>query len=212
MSGSLLIIGAGGHAKVLVDTLLREKRSIEGLLDSDPSKKGLRVLGAAVLGDDALLLVRDPTTTVLVNGVGSVGVAVARQLIFDRYKARGFQFASVVHPDAVVAIDAALGEGVQIMAGVVIQPGCRFGCNTIVNTRASVDHDCSIGSHVHIGPGATISGDVRVGDGTHVGTGAIIVQGMRVGSGCLVAAGAVVVHDVPDGSTVMGVPARRRQP
>ena len=94
------------------------------------------------------------------------------------------------------------------MAGAVIQPGTRLGVNTIVNTRASIDHDCIIGDHVHIAPGAVLSGEVRVGNCSHIGCGATIVQGVKLGEATVIGAGAVVLKDVPDGTTVVGVPAR----
>ena len=94
------------------------------------------------------------------------------------------------------------------MAGVVIQPGSRIGKNSIVNTKASVDHDCIIGDHVHISPGVTLSGGVTVGSTVHIGSGATIIQGMRIGDNCLVAAGAVVISPLLDSVTVAGVPAK----
>ena len=123
-------------------------------------------------------------------------------------KILGYDFSTVIHPSAVVTSDVILGEGSQGMSGEVIQPGSHIGCNTIINTRASVDHDCIIGDHVHISPGVTLSGGVDIGAGSHIGTGATLIQGISIGCGCLVAAGAVVVKDITDGEMVRGVPAR----
>jgi UDP-perosamine 4-acetyltransferase len=102
-----------------------------------------------------------------------------------------------------------LGEGVQIMAGTVVQPGSKIGDNTILNTRSSVDHDCEIGAHVHIAPGVTLSGGVRVHDDAHIGAGAVLIQGVEVGASSLVAAGSVVIHAVPANTRVAGMPARK---
>jgi UDP-perosamine 4-acetyltransferase len=143
-----------------------------------------------------------------VNGLGSVESTAKRAALFQRFKGKGYRFATVVHPSAVVAGDVVLEEGVQVMAGAVIQPGTRVGENTIVNTGAIVDHDCALASHVHVAPGAVLSGGVSIGEGTHVGTGAKIIQGVRVGSHSLVAAGAVVVDPVGERARVFGVPAR----
>jgi len=90
----------------------------------------------------------------------------------------------------------------------VVQPAVRVGENTILNTRCSVDHDCVIGAHSHIAPGAILCGSVRVGSGTHVGAGAVVIEGLRIGDAVVIGAGAVVIADVPDGATVVGVPAR----
>jgi sugar O-acyltransferase (sialic acid O-acetyltransferase NeuD family) len=132
------------------------------------------------------------------------------QAVFEKFKGKGFTFATIVHPSAVVASDVALGEGAQIMAGAIIQPGSRIGMNTIVNTKASVDHDCLIGDHVHLSPGVTLSGDVRIYNGVHIGTGATVIQGITIGANSLVGAGSVVIADVPSEIRVLGAPARKR--
>lgn len=208
MSLPVLILGAGGHAKVLIEALSASSVEILGVVDPDPALMGMPVLGVPVLGDDREVLKYSSGAVRLVNGLGSIGLPTRRQSLFEQLKAQGYIFATVVHPSAVVATDAQLGEGCQVMAGVVIQPGSQIGCNTIINTRASVDHDCIIGDHVHISPGVTLSGGVNIGAGSHIGTGATLIQGISIGRGCLVAAGAVVIKDIADGASVRGVPAR----
>ncbi|MBX3456281.1 acetyltransferase [Ferrovibrio sp.] len=204
----VLVIGAGGHAKVLVGALLRLGRPIRGLLDAERSRHGTMLLGQPVLGGDEQLEGVDPGSLLLVNGLGSVGLPIARQRLFERLTAKGFRFASVIDPAAFVSPDVAMAAGVQVMAGAVVQPGCSLGENCIVNSRASLDHDCSIGAHAHVAPGAVLSGEVRVGEGSHLGTGAVVIQGRSIGAGSLVAAGAVVVRDVAAGEKLAGVPAR----
>lgn len=208
MSDPVLILGAGGHAKVLVEALLADGALIAGILDADPARLGDTVLGVPVIGDDRIADDFPCDAVRLVNGIGSIGLPALRRAIFERFLARGFAFATVVHPSAVVASDVELGEGAQVMAGVVLQPGCHIGRNAIINTRASVDHDCTIGDHAHIAPGVTLSGGVTVGSGCHLGTGATVIQGVRIGDGSVVGAGAVVTKDVAAGVTVLGVPAR----
>lgn len=208
MSLPVIILGAGGHAKVLIEALLQSGNLIAGIVDPDPKLAGVEIFGVPVLGGDDVVNDLPPSEIQLVNGLGSVGLPFKRQQIFERFKGMGYKFATVVHPSAVVASDVELGEGVQIMAGVVIQPGCRIGINSIINTSASVDHDCIVGDHVHISPGVTLSGGVSVEAGSHIGTGATVIQGISIGSGCLIAAGAVVIKDIADGAMVRGVPAR----
>lgn len=204
----VLILGAGGHSKVLIHSLRCVGAEIHGILDRDPAKKGFEILGAKVLGDEEFLGRWDPKSVELVNGVGSIGGSNARKLIFQKMKAKGFSFVTVVDPGAIVATDVQLGEGAQVMAGAVIQPGTRIGANSIINTRSAVDHDCEIGSHAHIAPGCTLSGGVRVQEGAHLGTGTSVIQGVVIGAGAVVGVGSAVVGDIAPGVTVFGVPAR----
>lgn len=208
MSLPVIILGAGGHAKVLIDALLSASAVIAGIVAPDPALAGTNILGVPVLGGDDVVNEYPPSEIQLINGLGSVGLPVNRQQIFEKFKGMGYKFATVIHPSAVLASGVVLGEGAQVMAGVVIQPGSHTGINSIINTRASVDHDCTIGDHVHIAPGVTISGGVTVGTCSHVGTGATVIQGISIGNGCLVAAGAVVTKNIADGTMVRGVPAR----
>ena len=204
----VIVLGAGGHARVLVDACQLAGEPLEGVLDPDVDTHGGALLGVPVLGGEDLLDARRPDSCRLLNALGSVGSPRLRQAVYERFERRGFSFVGVRHPAACVARDVECSAGVQVMAGAVIQTGTRIGVNSIVNTRASVDHDCMIGAHCHIAPGATLSGAVTIGDGSHVGVGAAVLQGVVIGAGCVIGAGAVVLRDVPDGATVAGVPAR----
>lgn len=210
MNRSVIILGAGGHAKVLIDALRQQSIELVGIADANPAKKGQLLLNVLVIGDDDEVMYYPTEAVYLVNGVGSVCVNPRRRQLFEHFKCKGYRYASVVHPTAVVASDVVLSEGVQIMAGSVVQTGCYIGMNVIINTGGVVDHDCHIGDHAHISSGAVLSGGVCVGENAHIGTGAIVIQGVQIGSNSLVAAGAVVIHDVPAGVTVMGVPAKER--
>lgn len=161
-----------------------------------------------IIGDDSAVFDYSCDAVELVNGLGSVGDTRLRTDIFNKFKNWGYSFRSVIHPAAVVADTCVLGEGVQVMAGVIINVGTHIATDTIVNTGAVIDHDCMIGSHVHIAPGVTISGGVQVGDCSHIGTGATIIQGVTIGNRALIGAGAVVINDVADGQKVVGVPAK----
>ncbi len=205
---SIVILGAGGHAKVLLEVFRVLGRSVAGVTTLEAEEKGDLFYGVPVLGTDEVLDDFTPEQIELANGVGFIGEPGHRLRAFERGKRAGFSFVTLMHPSAVVASDVELGEGAQIMAGAVIQPGTRVGIDSIVNTRAALDHDCCIGAHVHVAPGATLCGGVAVGDLTLVGAGATLIQGIRVGQNCVVGAGALVLRDVPDGIFVAGVPAR----
>lgn len=207
-----IVLGGGGHAVVVVETLLALGARIEGVLDPRPDAAGGAVLGTPVLGDDGLLDGRDPATLVLANGIGSDRDTAWRRTLFRRFSERGFVFPNIVHPDAMVSPFVHLGHGVQVMPNAVIRPKAVIGDNVLVNTSVSIDHDARIDEGVHIAPGVVLSGNVAIGAGSHIGTGATIVQGVRIGAGCVVGAGAVVIRDVPAGATVVGNPARPLKP
>lgn len=204
----VLIIGAGGHAKVVADALRACGEPILGFTDRDPAKHGTQVLGMPVLGDDGVVTARSRDSVRLANGIGSVKVPAARREVYLRFKKLGYSFVAVVHPSAVVSAAVELGEGAQVMAGAVVQAGARIGANSLVNTAAVVDHDCVIGKHCHIAPGCVLSGGIVIADECHIGTGASVLQGVTLGRRTVVGAGAAVVSDSGGGRTLIGVPAR----
>ena len=204
----IIVLGAGGHAKVVIDTLLALGRKIAGIADSDPKTHGNDVLGVSVLGGEEAVEARAAGDISLANGVGSTGDAGRRKDIFERFRDKGYEFVSIVHPSAIIAAGIEIKDGAQIMAGAIIQPDCRIGENAIINTGARVDHDGIIGDHAHVAPGAVLGGTVSVGAQTHIGAGATVIQNIKIGTRCLVAAGAVVTGDIADGIRVSGVPAQ----
>lgn len=204
MSLPVIIIGSGGHARVLISVLEACNRHVIGMLDSDPKKAGRSVAGIRVIGGDSVLERYEPGTVELINGVGSVSLPINRRDIFLRFKQKGYFFAGAVHPKAIIMEGVRFGEGVQIMAGAIVQTGCVIGENSIINTGAIVDHDCVIGPHAHIAPGSVLSGGVRVGATVHVGTGAAVIQGIEIADEAVIGAGTVVFCDVKAHSRVIG--------
>jgi UDP-perosamine 4-acetyltransferase len=206
----VIILGSGGHAKVIMDALSLQSVSVLGMTDSDQGRWNKSVMGVTVLGDDDAVLQHSPRSIRLIIGIGSVSKSgiLRRKQLYEKFKSRGYSFASVVHPSAVVSRDASLEEGVQLMAGTVVQTGARIKANSIVNTRVSVDHDCDVGVHCHLAPGVILSGGVQVGDEVHIGTGAVVIHNIKIGRGSIVGAGATVLTDVRAGVSVAGIPAR----
>jgi sugar O-acyltransferase (sialic acid O-acetyltransferase NeuD family) len=137
-----------------------------------------------------------------------IGDNAQRHAEMDRLRAQGFQLLTVIHPSAIISTHARLASGTVVMPGVVVNVGADVGENVILNTACSVDHHCVVAAHAHVAPGSTLAGTVRIGEETFVGAGAVIIPGVVVGARCVIGAGAVVVRDVPDGITVVGVPAR----
>ncbi|AVM75580.1 NeuD/PglB/VioB family sugar acetyltransferase [Magnetospirillum gryphiswaldense] len=208
MSRPFIILGAGGHARSVVGSLLRAGLPVLGLSDSEPARQGGRVLGFPVLGDDDTVLNHQPAEIYLALGIGHVGQAAPRRALMERFMALGYEFPPVVDPTAVLGHEAALGAGSQILASATVQAGCVLGVGAIVNTGAVVDHDCRIGDHAHIATGAILAGAVDVGSASLIGCGAVLRQCICVGIGAVVGAGAVVVADVANGAWVVGTPAR----
>ena len=208
MKEKLIILGVGGHAKVLLDILLSLPVEILGFVDKDLSKKGTCLYNIPVLGDDSHVLNFNKEQVLLVNGMGGVKATPLREILYKQFINKGYRFYSVISPFSYISSFSSIGTGVQVMAGAIIQPGTSVGENTIINTKASVDHDCRIGNHVHIAPGATLSGGVQVEDGVHIGSGSTLIQGVKIGAGATVAAGAVVIRDVAANAIVYGIPAR----
>lgn len=206
---SCIILGAGGHARVLIDALQSAGTTNSlGILDAGTGFAGTTIFGVPVLGDDGLLptLARNGTRRFVV-AVGSIGDWSARRRLFDQAVALGLSPLTVIHPRSVISPWAEIGPGSQILACAVVNAGARLGKNVIVNTGAIVEHDCTLGDYVHVATGARLASTISIGEGAHVGAGAVIRQCIEIGSNAVIGAGAVVVSNVPPSTTVVGVPA-----
>lgn len=210
MSIPVYIVGGGGHAQVVIDTLDAMGHTVSGIIDplgqdARTAKSGIPIF----INDDEILKFKPDQIFLAmgIGGIGGIGDTRLRRSCCEEYINKGYQFTRVIHPAATISKRAEIQDGAQIMAGAVIQPGGVIGKNSIINTRSSIDHDCLIGEHVHIAPGVVLSGDVMVGDGVHIGTGATVVQGIKIGAGSIIGAGSVVLADIPPGVCAWGVPA-----
>lgn len=204
----VLILGAGGHAQVVADILLRMRDDGSevlpiGFLDDDPGLAGCRYLDIPVLG--GLADVTDiPHDAVVV----AIGDNRTRQRIFKRLLADGEQFAIACHPRATIARDVRIGPGSMICAGAIVNTGTTIGANVILNTACTVDHHNSVGDHAHIAPGVHLGGEVTIGEGCFVAIGSSVIPGRTVGPWSMIGVGSAVTRDIPRGVTAVGVPAR----
>jgi len=205
----IIFLGGGGHAKVLIELINNSgKLEIIGVLDSE-KKKGTKVLNVYILGTDNLLgeLYSKGIRNVCI-AVGSIKENDKRKMLYDKVKQMGFLIPSLIHPRAFVSDFLNISEGVQIMAGAIVQTGAVIGENTIVNTGAVIEHDCIIGKNVHICPGSVICGGTVIGDNSFIGAGTTVIQGIKIDKNVIIGAGSVVIKDVPAGVIVTGVPVK----
>ena len=191
----LILLVAGGHAKVLMSIIRYRNMNVSAVLCPD-YKIIDKFCGVPVVGDDTKLSSFDPNKTKVVNGIGALPKQEQRWIRAAEINALNFESERVIHPKAILADDISLGAGVQIMAGAIVQPGCIIGENVIINSGAIIEHDTIIENGCHIAPGSTICGGVKIGSRTHVGIGANVLESRSIGAFSIVAAGHVIFNDL----------------
>ncbi|WP_394993425.1 acetyltransferase [Emticicia sp.] len=192
----MLLYGASGHAKVIIDCLEASKVSVDGIFDDDISKKYL--LEYNVLGSYNANLLNDNEIII------AIGNNHIRRNLSEEIK---HKFAKVIHPSATIQRNVMIGEGSVIFHHAILQSSTKIGSHVIVNTKASIDHDCIIEDFVHIAPNATLCGGITVGEGTLIGAGAVIIPNLKIGKWVTIGAGSVVINDIPAYAVVLGNPA-----
>ena len=207
-AGPIVVLGGGGHAKVLICVL--KQTSCEILGYTDRQDRGL-ILGTPYLGDDAELenIVRRHGACRALLGVGKVDASARRLTLQEEVETLGFDFPVIVSRNAILNEDVTMERGSVAFDGVIVNSGTRVGRAAILNTNCTVEHDCRLGDNVHVAPGSTLSGGVTVGDHSMIGAGATLIEGVTVCAGCLVGAGSTVVKDLTVPGTYVGSPARR---
>lgn len=199
MNNRLIIIGAGGHGKVIADNAI--KNGYTDICFVDDHATGI-CMGFPVVGTGADVSSLDDGKTDFVIAVGNNGI---RKQIAE---AHDVNWVTLVHPSAQIGAYVSIGKGTVVMAGAVINASATVGEHCIINTGAIVEHDNAIGDYVHISPRAALGGTVRVGDLTHIGIGAVVKNNIAVCDHCVIGAGAVVVKEIKDSGTYVGVPSR----
>jgi len=194
MNKGIILIGAGGHAKVIVEIIEESGGTIQQIVDANQ-------VATELLGY--------PVTTEIPKGYPAI-IAIGNNSIRKRIanENKEIEFSSGIHPSANVSKRCVIKNGSVVMAGVSINSGTSVGNHCIINTNASLDHDCVIGDFVHISPNAALAGNVIVGEGSHIGIGSSVIQGIQIGQWVTVGAGAVIIEDIPDHAVVVGVPGK----
>lgn len=195
----IVIIGASGHGKVVAD--IAKLNGYQDISFLDDNKNLLTCGSYPVIGSIEII------DQIEGNVIVAIGDSRIREKILESIPED--RITTLIHPDAVISEDVAIGKGTVIMAGVVVNPGVSIGKGCIVNTSSSIDHDCTIEDYVHVSVGSHLAGSVIVGSHTWVGIGAVIRNNIKVGPGCLIGAGAIVVKEIKEPGTYVGVPARR---
>ncbi len=198
----VVIVGAGGHGKVIADIVVKSGQNLRGFLDDNRSLSD-NVLGFPILGavSDIPLWAERGCRFLLAIGNNEV-----RRRLAEQYRVA---YATAVHPTACLGLEVQLGEGTVVMAGVIVNPGACVGRHCILNTACVVEHDNAIGDYAHICPGVALAGTVTIGEGTQIGVGSSVRNNITIAANCLVGAGSAVVCNLDESGVYVGVPARR---
>lgn len=206
MTKNIIVIGAGGHASVIIDIIecmIKEGSDIriEGLLDDKENLKEFKGYKVFDKISNAKLYADDNVEFIIAIGNNEVRKKIAQNI-------KELRFFKAIHPCSIIANDAKIEDGTVVMAGTIINSGTSIGKHTIINSGAIVEHDNNIGDFTHISPGATLCGGVNIGSQTHIGANATIIQGIKIGSQTIVGAGSTVIRNIGDNVVVVGTPAR----
>lgn len=193
----MILFGASGHCKVVLDILLSQKKAVDYILDDQPKVE--EIFGVPVLKNN-LSEDYNPQKVIV-----SIGNNYTRKKIVEKYS---FEYTTAVHHKSTISIFADIKEGTVVMANAVVNPGAKIGRHCIINTSAVIEHDCRIEDYVHVSPNASLAGNVCVKEGAHIGIGAQIIQGVTIGKWATVGAGAVILRDVPDFAVAVGNPCK----
>ncbi|MGL4944878.1 MAG: acetyltransferase [Fusobacteriaceae bacterium] len=203
MIEEVVIIGSGGHSKVIIDILLKESdKKIIGILDDNYQNLGYdNILGVKILGKTDLIANLSERYRYII----AIGDNKTRQKIANKYSY--LKYSKAIHPQSIIGENVNISAGTVVMANVVINSYSTIGKHCILNSSSIIEHDNTIEDFVHISPGATLCGDVKIGEASWIGARAIVIQGMVVQKQSVVGAGAVVINDVLKNSKVVGNPA-----
>lgn len=193
----MILFGASGHAKVVIDILEKQNIEVNFLVDANTEIKSLQSYNVQNESE-----YRTKKEDEVIITIGSNGI---RKRIAEKLEST---FGWAIHPSAILGDDVSIGQGSVVMAGAIINSSTSIGSHAIINTACSIDHDCTLGDYIHISPNATLCGTVTIGEGTHVGAGATIIPNLVIGKWVTIGAGAVIIESIPDGAVVVGNPGR----
>lgn len=202
MSKEYIIIGSGGHASVITEILLKQKKDILGYVTKNKTESFINFRSSKIICSDEEAISQYLGKVNFINGVGNIPNSKIRQKLNTLYKSRGVEFSSVISETAHISSDVKISKDIQIFPNSILNPGVIVKSNSIINTGAIIEHDCFIGEDSHISPGAILCGNVKVGNGVFVGAGAVVIQNIEIGDNCIIGAGAVITKNIPSNMIV----------
>lgn len=204
----IVLIGAGGHCKVIID-IIKSTNEYEIAGVTDDMQKQDNVLDIPIIGNDDILgqLYQSGVNYAFIC-VGALNNINLRNSIYKKLKLIGFKVPVLIHKNSIVSEFVHIGDGTCVMPGAIINAGCQIGINCIINSGCVVEHDCTIGDNSHISPNVSLAGGVNIGCNTHVGIGSSIIQNISLGNNVTIGAGAVVINNIDDNALAVGVPAK----
>lgn len=206
MQKKVIIIGAGGHARVIADIIKKSNDEIIGFLDDNVEIQGRTIFDdKKVLGDTSEKSVKKYSDCYFIIGIGSNRI---RRIISEKYS--NIKWYTAIHPSSIIGSDVSIKEGTAVMAGTVINTGTVVGKHCIVNTCSSLDHDNILEDYVHISPGSHLAGTVRISEGTWICAGVTIINNITIGKNNIIGAGATVIKNIEEeNSTFVGIPVKK---
>lgn len=207
MAKKIVLLGAGGHCKVIID-IIKSTNEYEIIGITDKNIKGA-LTGVPIIGDDSTLeeLYKSGVEHAFIC-LGAIDNLSVRNKLYNMLKTIGFKIPILIHKDTIISQNVSIGEGTCIMPGVIVNSGVYIGENCIINTGSIIEHDCKIENNTHISPKVCIGGGVKIGYNSHIGIGSNVIQGICIGNNVTIGAGAVVINNLKDNCTAVGVPAK----
>lgn len=205
MSKQVVIIGAGGHAKVIADIIVKSGDRVYGFLDDNleigttiANNEQFKIIGKI----EKINKLKENTNLEFVIAIGDNTV---RKNIAENYNVKYY---TAIHPSSIIALDVSIEEGTVVMANTVINTSAKIGRHCIVNTGAIIEHDNIIENYVHVSPNATLCGTVKIGECTHIGANATVKNNIEICNKCIIGAGALVVKNINESGAYVGVPVK----
>lgn len=196
---SILLVGAGGHARACIDVVEQDSQfSIYGLV-GEFREKGKTVLGYPVIGVDSDFSTLRALCSYGMIGVGQIKNAILRRELFSQLVRLDYSIPTIVSPMAYASPHAKIGIGTIVMHGAIINAGAQIGDNCIINNQSLIEHDAVVGNHCHVSTGAIVNGKVEIGEGSFIGSRCVLREGIAIGQNCVIGMGLSVRHNVLDG-------------